>query len=156
MSKKYLGIDNINKPAFDAIPSKSVEAIEGTQEGTIASVLGLDSDGKLVKGNVSGGTKLYKHTITINTDNKLIIHSTRQQEYTSLVGEGSVGEDLVNGYCYFVSGTYNSGSSQLISGLISAFTNTFYFDLYEWEHSSRLTPIYASNSIFVSDTVTEL
>ena len=33
--------------------------------GTIQDVLGLDSDGKLVKGSISGGTKLYLHNIAL-------------------------------------------------------------------------------------------
>lgn len=42
--------------------------VEQAQSGTIASgsVLGLNSSGKVVKGIVSGGIKLYKHAITIN------------------------------------------------------------------------------------------
>ena len=38
--------------------------IDDAQEGTLDKVLGFDSEGGLVKGSVSGGTKLYKHNIT--------------------------------------------------------------------------------------------
>lgn len=35
-------------------------------DGVISKVLGVDSSGNMVKGEVSGGTKLYKHTMTIS------------------------------------------------------------------------------------------
>ena len=35
--------------------------VEGATSGTIDSVLGLDTNGKLVKGTISGGTQLYRH-----------------------------------------------------------------------------------------------
>lgn len=41
---------------------------EFAPSGTIQDVLGLDSNGKLVKGAVSGGIKLYKHLITFTPD----------------------------------------------------------------------------------------
>ena len=37
---------------------------EAAPSGTIQDVLGLNAGGKLVKGAVSGGTKLYKHTMS--------------------------------------------------------------------------------------------
>ena len=39
--------------------------VENAQSGTIQDVLGLDASGKLVKGAVSGGTKLYMHKIRL-------------------------------------------------------------------------------------------
>ena len=42
---------------------------EFAQSGTIVDALGLDSNGKLVKGAISGGTKLYKHKIFVATSN---------------------------------------------------------------------------------------
>lgn len=41
------------------------EAIADVESGTLASVIGLDSEGKLVKGTISGGTQLYRHTFEI-------------------------------------------------------------------------------------------
>jgi len=52
--------------AKEEIDSEAVKAVEGAESGTVASVLGLDSNGKLVKGAVSGGTQLYKHIFTID------------------------------------------------------------------------------------------
>lgn len=107
--------------------------------------------------SIQSGTKLYKHSIKINTDNTLIIHSTREKPYTALTDDdGSVGDDLAKGNCYFVSGTYDKANSELIASLISNGVLGFYFDKYNWEHNSRLDPVYASNSMFVSDTVTQL
>lgn len=55
------------------------EEVESASSGTLADVLGLDSGGNLVKGAVSGGVKLYLHTVVINDDtiNKLTLISTR-------------------------------------------------------------------------------
>ena len=103
----------------------------------------------------NGGTKLYKHSITLDTGNKLTIHSISETPYTAFVGTGSVGDDLGKGNCYFVSGIYNEGQSKLISGLISN-GGGFYIDIYDWEHNARLDPVFASNTMLVSDTVTEL
>lgn len=104
---------------------------------------------------LGGGTKLYKHIITLDTGNKLTIHSIRETPYTAFVGTGSVGDDLGKGNCYFVSGIYNEGQSILISGLISN-GGGFYIDKYNWEHNARLDPVFASNTMFVADNVSGL
>ena len=103
----------------------------------------------------NSGKKLYKHSITLDTGSKFTIHSIRETPYTAFVGTGSVGDDLGKGNCYFVSGIYNEGQSILIPGLISN-GGGFYIDKYNWEHNARLDPVLADNSMFVSDTVTEL
>lgn len=61
------------------------------EEGTIDKVLGLDSSGNVVKGSVSGGTKLYKHRFTIecsidsNVESVVINVITTKSSPTSLV-----------------------------------------------------------------------
>lgn len=40
------------------------DVVSSAETGTINKVLGIDTNGKLVKGNVSSGTKLYKHNIS--------------------------------------------------------------------------------------------
>ena len=49
----------------------NIPNVENAQSGTIASggVLGLNSQGKVVKGSISGGTQLYKHTINCESPN---------------------------------------------------------------------------------------
>ena len=42
-----------------------LQNVEDAPSGTIADALGLDSNGKLVKGTISGGTKLYKHQLLL-------------------------------------------------------------------------------------------
>ena len=37
--------------------------VEGAESGTIVDALGLDAQGKLVKGTAGGGTKLYRHEV---------------------------------------------------------------------------------------------
>ena len=48
-----------------------LQNVEDAPSGTIADALGLDSEGDLVKGTISGGTKLYKHTIIVTGNGKL-------------------------------------------------------------------------------------
>lgn len=53
MTNKYPGIDNINKPAFDAIVPKVEEAMNNGkisfQKGNIDAMLGVDTSNKIVK-----------------------------------------------------------------------------------------------------------
>ena len=42
-----------------------LQNVEDAPDGTINKALGLDSNGGLVKGTISGGTKLYKHSFSI-------------------------------------------------------------------------------------------
>lgn len=60
------------------------DQVAQAQSGTIQDVLGLDSQGKLIKGAVSGGTKLYLHTLN---DNVRVI-STRATAYTNYYNDG--------------------------------------------------------------------
>ena len=55
--------------------------VEKAPEGTIVDVLGLDETGKVVKGVVGGGTKLYKHDLrfgTIYPQYALLLISTKK------------------------------------------------------------------------------
>lgn len=52
--------------------------------GTPVTVYGEDDNGNLVKGTVSGGTKLYKHTITFTAGDTLTIISTVSSPFTVL------------------------------------------------------------------------
>lgn len=58
-------VDSI--PTSEDIEEIAEEVVEDTlssvESGTIENVLGLDSEGKLVKGSVSGGKQLYEHRI---------------------------------------------------------------------------------------------
>lgn len=64
---------------------------EFAPSGTIQDVLGLDSSGKLVKGSVSGGTKLYRHALTGRGYNVVLI-STHNTAFTwgTVFGEEGV------------------------------------------------------------------
>ena len=68
----------------DAIPN-----VESAQAGTIDKVLGLDANGKLVKGDVSGGTKLYRHVISFDYSDDddsytFLIHNTSNEPLNTL------------------------------------------------------------------------
>ena len=62
---------------------------EFAPSGTIADALGLDSEGKLVKGSVGGGTKLYKHYLTLKFPNKTIGDTTVNTLVTTLITNSS-------------------------------------------------------------------
>lgn len=49
----------------DVFNGSEIPNVEEAPSGTINKVLGLNSSGKLVKGEVSGGTQLYKHSFNI-------------------------------------------------------------------------------------------
>lgn len=65
-------------PSEETVDEKIAEIpnVEEAPSGTIASVLGLDSNGDLVKGTISGGTKLYKHWLAHTNGYKLNVIST--------------------------------------------------------------------------------
>jgi len=58
--EKYIPVD---EPSTEEITEIAKDAVETAEEGTLDKVLGLDAEGNLKKGSVSGGTKLYLHEI---------------------------------------------------------------------------------------------
>lgn len=66
----------------------SVDTIKQVPSGTINKVIGLNTSGKLIKGTISGGTQLYEHFLTLETnDGDMIdvhIISKRSTEYTRI------------------------------------------------------------------------
>ena len=62
---------------------EQVPNVEDAEAGTIQDTLGLDSQGKLVKGAISGGTKLYLHTISYQSKTIKVI-TTRSTNYNNL------------------------------------------------------------------------
>lgn len=76
-------VDNVEELAenLEEIPN-----VEEAESGTIVNALGLDSEGKLVKGAINSGLKLYKHTITykygsVTQTSTAIAISTRSEAY---------------------------------------------------------------------------
>lgn len=57
---------------------------EGTPDGTLNKVLGVDASGNIVKGEVSGGTQIYKHEITLGSyptvNAKAVVNATNTIE----------------------------------------------------------------------------
>lgn len=88
----------------------SLHAIESVESGTIASVVGLDSDGKLVKGELSGG-ELYSHLITFLDSNNSPVGQATILTNSPTQLDSSALKTLVKerGYHDEVSGTYYSG-----------------------------------------------
>ena len=77
--------DFLNQTQVDA---RVKAVVEGATSGTIADVLGLDSEGKLVKGSISGGTKLYIHQIyiTASSNSYMLYAITNTQTKFSVTG----------------------------------------------------------------------
>ncbi len=123
-----------------------VQNVEDAPSGTIQDALGLDSNGDLVKGTISGGTKLYRHVLALTSSDfqytnsgSLYYVSTESYPFdlSTNLPEG-------NGYCSMLtystgnkgaglfytggasSGTlyYVNGSGQLASATITALTDT--------------------------------
>ena len=80
---------NISPIVEDVAEEVAKDVIESPESGTIADVLGLDSEGKLVKGSVGGGTKLYKHYLTLKFPNKTIGDTTVNTLVTTLITNSS-------------------------------------------------------------------
>ncbi len=108
---------------IDNIPN-----VESAQSGTIQDALGLNNSGKLVKGAVSGGTKLYLHTIKL----KLKSDPTKTADVYYLANYSdqlSVGflSSFVNGRSLFNGGRF----TYLLSNSIGLYTfgiiSTYYF-----------------------------
>ena len=79
------------------------------ESGTIVDVLGLDSDGKVVKGAVSGGgTKIYKHSVYVTDYDvysyNFVVYSKTATQYASLTAFINDLANMINGYLIETSG----------------------------------------------------
>ena len=139
---------------------------EFAPSGTIADVLGLDSEGKLVKGSVGGGTKLYLHTIVLSG------HSTFKG-FKVLYSDGTVSPfEYTPSYSSktlkiitYDSNPYNSlpSSIKVLGGELEEGTNTYTLDSLTVTHFDNsdggqqgLVTARISYVGVTSDTVTEL
>lgn len=139
-------------------------------DGTIDKVLGFDNSNNLIKGAVSGGTKLYKHEITVKDGNSL----NKTTYITSIIGTPC--NDLQSMYDLYrasllsvkigtdleylgVSGFYNPVNTAYSSfnvGTLSKQGNNYYFYQFSINNSGAITVSNLQITSFVSDTVTEL
>lgn len=158
------------------VKALAVDAVEEAVSGTLQEVLGLDSSGNLKKGSVSGGTKLYKHslamqnsptkktfkiatadnsitfdTTTSNMSKIITIICTRAEKILSTTDYQQLGEVLYVRFAY---------STSSVVGIRTSYSATkgFYLSYAEMDYN-------ASNFEFgevtypagiASDTVTEL
>lgn len=58
---------------------------KGTPTGEIDKVLGISSSGEIVKGEVSGGTKLYQHEIKLENGKYLIVISPSNEVCNGMI-----------------------------------------------------------------------
>ena len=136
---------------------------EAASSGVIKDVLGLNVSGELVKGAVSGGTKLYIHEIENNSAQTIAIISTKSTPYVtgdfSKIGDQSAVRQFLQNFImtarstestanYVIRGGFKtSGSSQL---------NVNYQNLVFDINNGSFSQVEISLQTIVSDTVTEL
>lgn len=120
------------------------------ESGTIVDVLGLDADGALVKGAVSGGTKLYKHRITIQDYDGYTFNliTASNQKYDGEVIPSL--SDIVLGYNG--SGQYGAPQLSCVPIRVSASGTSYY--AFSFYLTSDFTAIVSKQVL--TDTVTEL
>lgn len=138
---------------YVAVSESVKSAIASVEDGTIAKVLGIDADGEIVKGVVSGGVKLYQHDIkltdTSSNEYHIILVATSSDANTSYGG----------GPAYFdktkfseLIGMFSKNNQELVlPGLVN--TDNLSFRLFKVVSGSQPSQISTS---FVSDTVIEL
>lgn len=122
------------------------DVIESAESGTIADVLGLDSEGGLVKGTISGGTKLYKHSFASAGDNLTLINN----DNTSYTGKTSYEllSPITNSLKVLYTGSTGSG---IVSSFSGAGPNTLQITFITSEIKSASISLTS-----MVDTVTEL
>lgn len=120
------------------------DVVSSAETGTINKVLGIDTNGKLVKGDVSGGTKLYNHNIQVGGEIIEII-STMETPYTyNQLNDVLMGNDGVLTILDYSNNVTLIQSLSLSGGILrGAYVNQAY------------EPIVYNNTGF-SDTVTPL
>lgn len=147
---KIVGVSAEGKYVLKPSVKEQVEG--GAEAGTIVDALGLDSDGKLVKGAVSGGTKLYKHELVLEGGGG-------QQGTMEVISTSATPYDASN---YVTLGQHNE---LRISMNISSVSMVFILGCQEDSnqlgvtfviHSSGSTTVNYTTFTFVSDTVTEI
>ena len=98
-----------------SVKKGAVAGVEGAPSGTLATVLGLDSNGKLAKGSVSGGTKLYKHDIHIEIhdqdygDNNIHVKFVSPSNDNSITFEGI--KTLIHNTMYYFAVYFSDNES---------------------------------------------
>ena len=118
--------------------------------GSIQDCLGLDSNGDLVKGVISGGTKLYKHVISFTTPaNKyLYVYSTSSTQPTAEV-------DLANLIGSSLSSRFGGNREREAGLVVYSFASAD--DKVKLVYGGNQTlPIQEVSVVGMTDTVTEL
>ena len=142
-----------------------LQNVEDAPSGTIVNALGLDSNGDLVKGTISGGTKLYQHVITGLKDGsknvKIQLVSNDGTNYSGLVyvNYSFTIQNLINN-C--ISGSFGSGMSpspsitSIILGSSVTGGGGTALKVSSIIDGSAITLCDALDTISITDTVTEL
>ena len=135
---------------IDDIPN-----VEEAPSGTIQDALGLNSSGKLVKGSVSAGTKLYHHVISysltssFSPDRSVAIVTT----FSTVLTSSNIASTITTSNIVSI----KSVSSTIIPILFSkAGPNIFFNYLLYSNDTFTQTSDALQTALFLSDTVTEL
>lgn len=141
-------------PSEETVDEKVAEVpnVEEAPSGTIASVLGLDSNGDVVKGTVSAGTKFYLHTIayTISGAPGGTIRIVNNSNEPFTINSESIEATFMK---------YNIDSNTVVLKIGKPFPAATFWVVYQFIKNADGELIYdASDKTFatVSDTVTEL
>ena len=128
-----------------------LQNVEDAPDGTINKALGLDSNGGLVKGTISGGTKLYKHTINLGTGYVFSIINNKSDAYkqNDFAGNRELLDDSI------ICGTHSPIIYMFLYSDSSTHINIMKITI-NVTNNSFTTAIDDCYSRFVSDTVTEL
>lgn len=128
------------------IKALAKEEIESASAGTPVNVIGLDSNGNMIKGSVSGGTKLYRHNIKYGSSTYLELVNTKAEAYTSAPSYVDVMSSL--------SFVYSSGGvKQLVAGIE---WNGTQYTITKVNSGTSFNTANLLHSNFTSDSVTEL
>lgn len=78
------GKTRTNQPITElsGVDEEVTSVVESASAGTIDKVLGLNTSGKLVKGEVSAGTKLYQHYISFSFEEQEGTGKITRNEFT--------------------------------------------------------------------------
>ena len=126
-----------------SVKKGAVAGVEGAPSGTLDTVLGLDSNGKLAKGSVSGGTQLYLHDIKSEQGDYHIIAISKSNTQLSMSDLFS-SSDVID--FYFKDGNYHAQILQYLGGGI----------IYLTYQNTQAVASSAVPFMSVTDTVTPL
>jgi len=147
---KVVGVDangdyELQTPRTDAqVKALAKDEVEGATSGTIVDALGLNAQGKLVKGALpSGGTKLYRHILPMTSQGTPVGNLQVFNNSNVVINNSNILNSLMNAISFYV---YTNERKTIITS----------YDASEQYFEYSDTGGAYDEIIFGSDTVTEL